>query len=120
MKNNFWNHKNKVPMFIKKAAVAELKSGSTNNQMQFLADSLHKGRITASYLFKTLKASAPKEMNKGANKLLKKGITPTVDLLMKEYQEDKGFQELAAEVGLFENYFVSLAEVECNRFKGDK
>ncbi len=102
---------------IRNIGVSTLESYSTSKQVQFLAESLHSGRLSPSKLQGTLKRNAPGEMRKGAEKLNKKGKIPTVELLLKDYRGDKAFQTLAAEVGLDEAYFTALAESECSRWK---
>lgn len=96
----------------KETGVAYLQSQSTSKQVQFLADSLHSGNLSASRLRKELVKAAPKEMHDGAEKLRKKGETPTVALLLEEYRSDRAFQALACEVGLDEEYFMELAKTE--------
>ena len=100
--------------------VAAVKSYSTSRQIQFLADALHTGRLPARKLQEVLKDNAPKEMRKGTEKLVKKHKTPTVELLLEEYYKDEGFQALALEVGLNEQWFIELAESECQKWEDDK
>ena len=90
-----------------------LQAMSTGNQIKVLRDSLHQGRLSSGELRKTLEDNAYKEMRKGVDKLRKKNKPVTVDVLLDEYQKDKDFRELAAEVGLNEAWFVALAEKEC-------
>lgn len=94
---------------VQKVGVKYLQKQSTSNQVQFLADSLHSGRLSASKLRQALKDNAPKEMHKGAEKLVKKGSAVTVDALMKEIRDDNGFLAVASEVGLDEDWFMGLA-----------
>lgn len=102
---------------VEKVGTAYLQRLSTSSQVQFLADSLHSGKLPPNRLRKELMNNAPKEMNKGAKKLIKQGKTPTIDLLMKDYWEDKAFQALASEVGLDEEWFVELAKQEVENKK---
>lgn len=101
---------------MQKARVATLQRSSTAKQVGFLADSLHSGRLTARELRRALENNAYIEMRKGAEKLVKKKKAVTVDALLKEYRKDKAFQQLAAEVGLDEAWFVKLAESVCRRW----
>lgn len=105
----------KIKDKIKDVGVSAIQSQSTPSQVAFLADSLHSGRLTPTSLKKALVGNAHKEMRKGADKLIKKGKTPTVELLLDEYRKDAGFRRLAAEVGLDESWFTRLAESECQR-----
>ena len=110
----------KIPTFaIKgaiKAGIAALKHESTPNQIQALSDSTRTGGLSPSRLRRALEDNAPKEMRKGDAKLAKKGTQPTVDLLLEEYRADQGFQNMAANVGLDESWFIKLAEAECERW----
>ena len=101
------------------AGVSAVKSLSLSNQIQFLADSLHSGKLAPGKLQKTLKDNASKEMRVGAAKMSKKGKTPTADLLLEEYRSDTEFQKLASEVGLDEEWLMELAESECQRWRTD-
>lgn len=102
---------------VKNTAVHSLQRFSTSNQIKFLADSMHQGRLPASQLRDALKSNARKEMHKGAEKLAKKKKEVTVDKLLEEYRKDKEFQKLADEVGLDEAFFIRLAELECDKWK---
>jgi len=97
---------------------AVLQASSTSSQVKVLAESLRTGRLSPSKLRKALKDNAPKEMRKGADKLIKKGKSLTVDSLLEEYRKDKEFQNLASEVDLDENWFIELAKAEIKR-RGD-
>lgn len=104
---------------VVKAGTSILKHLSFNSQVNVLAESLRTGRMSREYLQSVLKENAPSEMRKGIIKLNNKGQALTVDNLLKEYRSDKGFQDLANEVGLSEQYFVDLAtsELEAWRIK---
>ena len=93
-------------------AVSIIQRQSTDKQVQFLHGAIGEGRLSQGKLKQQLEANAPKEMRKGIKKLAKKGITPTVDLLLEEYHHEKAFQKLAASVGLTEEWFVRLAKTE--------
>lgn len=94
------------------AGTTILKHETTSNQIKFLADSLHSGRLHHDQLRHALMGNAPNEMRIGAEKLRKQGKSITVDNLLEEYWADTEFKELAAEVGLSEDFFVKLAEAE--------
>lgn len=96
-------------------AVSALKKKSTKSQIEFLSESLGMGELSSSKLRKAFVQNAPKEMRKGAERLIKKGITPTVDLLMGDYRKESKFRELTARLGLDERWFFKLAEDECRR-----
>ena len=102
---------------MQKAGVATLQRSSTPSQIGFLADSLHSGRLTPEKLRKALGNNAGAEMHKGARLLAKKKKAVTVDALLEEYRHDEAFRNLAAEVGLGEDWFVKLAGVECRRWE---
>ncbi len=107
---------NKVRETITNVGVATVKTYSTSNQIKFLADSLHSGRLTNNKLRLALGDKSPEEMHKGALKLRDKSRAITVDALLEEYRGDKAFQELAAEVGLDEGYFEKLAGKEADKW----
>ena len=99
---------------IKGAGVSFLQKQSTSKQVRFLSESLDSGSLTLASLKKAVGDNTPDQMKKGAEKLAKKKKAVTVDALMKEIREEKGFLELMARVGLDEQWFVSRAEAECN------
>lgn len=101
-----------------RAGVSALRASSTSSQVRFMAEALRTGRLSHSKLREALEGNAPKEMNEGAKKLLKKHREVTVDALLEEYRRDEEFQKLAAEVGLGEEWFVGVAESECRKWKG--
>ena len=103
---------------VARLGVTTIQAYSTSNQVKFLHDSLHAGKLSAKQLRKVLADKAPGEMSKGARKLAKKNKPVTVDALMGEYRGDKAFQELATEVGLDEDWFVALAATECEKWDG--
>lgn len=92
-----------------------LQALNTSNQIKVLRDSLHLGKLSPGKLRKALEDNAHKEMQKGADKLRKKGKPVTVDTLLEEYHKDRDFQELATEVGLNEEWFIALANKECTK-----
>ena len=94
----------------KEIGLKKLQSQSTPKQVDFLADTLHSGHLRASKLKQELVKNAPKEMKKGVARLHREGKTPTVDLLLEEYNSDASFQKLANEVGLDRSWFENLAE----------
>ncbi len=100
---------------VAKTAVGALQHQSTNKQVSFLSGALAEGKLSSGRLRQTLEDNARKEMRKGADKLVKQGKTPTVDLLLVEYHKEKDFQRLATSVGLDESWFMKLAEEECSR-----
>jgi hypothetical protein len=102
----------------KRVGMAYLQRSSTSNQVKFLADSLHSGRLSTHNLKKSLEDNAHREMTKGADKLTKNGKQITVDTLLEEYRNDTEFKTLANEVGLDEQWFIGLAEREINNRKG--
>ena len=106
---------NSVREHMRSTGVAAIRASSTSNQVKFLADSLHSGRLSPSKLRKALEDNAHKEMRKGADKIIGKGKPLTVDALLEEYRKDKEFQALATEVGLNEEWFIRLAESACQR-----
>ena len=99
----------------RKDAVAEVQVRDTDGQVRFLADALRKGHLSPGKLKATLENNAYREMAKGAKKLAGEGNALTVDLLLAEYREATALRELAASVGLDEEWFVALAEAECRR-----
>ena len=100
---------------VAKTAVGALQRQSTNKQVSFLSGALAEGRLSPGRLLQLLEDNAYKEIRKGADKLVKQGKTPTVDLLLAEYHKEKDFKKLAASVGLDESWFVNLAKEECAR-----
>ena len=90
--------------------VETIKRQDTDTQVGILSEALDDGRLQNSRLRKSLEGNAPKEMRKGIEKLAKKGLTPTVDLLLDEYRNNRSFQKLANSVGLNEIWFIKLAE----------
>jgi hypothetical protein len=90
--------------------VGTITKAPTDTQVGILSESLANGKLQNSKLRQTLEQHAPIEMRKGIEKLIKKGKTPTVDLLLEEYRGSKSFQKLALSVGLDEAWFVKLAE----------
>ena len=102
----------------KKQVVNQIQSQSTSSQVGFLIHALDSGRLTPEKLVKAIKDKAPSEMAKGAKKIVKQGRTPTVDELMRETRKDKEFIRLVKRVGIDENYFIKLAEVECAKRGG--
>ena len=102
----------------RKIGVSALTARSTSSQVRIMAEALHTGRLSIGKLRKALEDNAPKEMGKGAKKLLKKHKEVTVDALLVEYCKDEEFQNLAAEVGLDAEWFVKVAENECRKWKG--
>ena len=80
-----------------------------------MADALRSGHLSPDKLRAELSHSAPMEMRKGADRLIKEGKTPSVDLLMAEYDQELEFQSLAEKVGLDREYFMDLAEAELKR-----
>jgi hypothetical protein len=97
---------------VVKAGVAVVQHYSTPKQTQFLAESLHSGKLSPARLRGALEDNAPVEIHKGANKIINKGKQVTVDLLLDEYNKDVVFQNLAAEAGLDRQWFTNLAERE--------
>jgi len=93
-------------------AVSAIQRQSTDKQVDFLHGAIAENRLSHSKLRQQLETNAPKEMRIGILKLLKKGLAPTVDLLLEEYHREKSFQKLAASVGLTEEWFIKLAETE--------
>lgn len=93
-------------------AVQVLQRQSTDKQVDFLHGAIAAGGLTHNKLRQQLETNAPKEMQKGIDKLVKRGKTPTVDLLLEEYRREKAFQKLAGSVGLDETWFVRLAKAE--------
>jgi hypothetical protein len=102
----------KVREKMNRVAVSTLQNYSTSNQVKFLADSLHSGKLAPSKLRKSLEVNAHKEMSKGADKIIKSGKKLTMEFLLDEYYKDTEFRKLATEVGLDEAWFVALAETE--------
>jgi len=98
-------------------AVSALKKKSTKSQIEFLLESLSIGHLSVSKLRKVFAQKAPKEMQEGAERLIKKGITPTVELLMGDYLKEPKFRELTAYLGLDEKWFTELARAECKRWE---
>jgi hypothetical protein len=105
----------KIDERARQAGVAALKAQSTSNQVKAMAAALHSGRLSQEKLRGAMEDGAPGEMSKGADKLIKQNKVLSVDALLEEYHNDKGFQELAAEVGLAESYFINLAEQEIKK-----
>lgn len=99
----------------RKDAVSEVQARDVGGQVRFLADALRKGHLSPGKLKVTLENNAYREMAKGAKKFASEGKALTVDLLLAEYREDTAFGDLAASVGLDEQWFVALAEAECRR-----
>lgn len=97
------------------AGVSTVEKYSVDKQIQFLADALHEGRLSPNKLRRELERNAPLEMRKGADKLIKQGRAINVDALLMEYRSSEGFQELATEVGLNQQWFTELAKQECQR-----
>ena len=89
---------------------------STKKQVEFLSESLDKGRLKPDELRSQLMANAHKEMRKGIVKLDRKGEEITVDKLLEDYRRETAFRELAEKVGLDEEFFVSVAGEEMRRF----
>lgn len=104
---------------VANVAVRALQKASTNNQVKVLMESLDTGRLKESKLRNVLKKNAYKEMRKGAELLVEKGKTPTVDLLMEDYWKEKEFRKLASRVGLDSAWFTKIAEDECQRWSND-
>ena len=98
---------------IHQVGYSAMQAMGTGNQVKLLRDSLRLGKLSPAKLRDALENNAPKEMRKGAEKLRKQGKPVTVDALMTEYRKDRDFRELAAEVGLDENWFIELAKKEC-------
>ena len=95
--------------------VSTVKRLSADKQVQFLANSLHSGHMTPASLRKALEENAPVEMCRGADKLIKKNRPVTVEALLEDYHKDALFRATAAEVGLDEMWFTTLAEKEYAR-----
>ncbi len=100
-----------------KVGAKVLQHYSTDKKVEFLSESLRVGKLSPSKLRESLERFAPREMRKGADKLIKKGKAVTVDNLLEEYHKDNRFQKVASDVGLDESWFVALAERECDRRK---
>lgn len=94
-----------------------LQHYSTDKKVEFLSESLRVGKLSPSKLREALERFAPREMRKGADKLIAKGKAVTVDNLLEEYHKDEKFQEVANSAGLTEEWFVVLAKQECERRK---
>ena len=99
----------------RKDAVAEVQARDTGGQIRFMADALRKGHLSPGKLKVTLENNARREMAKGGKKFVSEGKILTVDLLLAEFREATGLRELAASVGLDEEWFVALAEAECRK-----
>lgn len=101
--------------FKRQKIVETIQKLDTDTQVGLLSESIDNGKLKNSLLRRTLEKNAPVEMRKGIEKLIKKGKTPTVDLLLEEYRGSKSFQKLASSVGLGEAWFVQLAEDEIKK-----
>jgi len=106
---------NIINRFARNKIAQEIKSKPTETQIGILSEAIEDNHLKSSLLRKTLEKNAPVEMRKGVEKLVKKGKTPTVDLLLEEYRGSKSFQKLALGVGLDEAWFVKLAEDEIKK-----
>lgn len=102
---------------VSNVAVKALQKTSTNNQLKVLMASLDTGKLSVSKLRKVLEKNAHKKMREGVELLVKKGKTPTVDLLMVEYWKEPEFRLLAKRVGLDEEWFTELARTESKRWE---
>lgn len=95
---------------IVQAGIQHVQSSSTSSQVQFLANSLHSGRLSDRNLHRELAKNAHKEMVKGVAKLTRANKPVTVGSLLAEYDSEPNFQALATEVGLDRAWFIALAE----------
>ena len=93
-----------------------LQALSTKKQVEFLSESLDRGRLKPDELRGQLMANAHEEMRKGIAKLHRKGQEITVDRLLEEYRKETAFRELAEKVDLDEDYFIDVAGEEMRRF----
>jgi len=100
---------------MEKVGVSAIESAPTSSQVKIMSEALRTGRLSHPELRKALEQNTPDEMRRGVDKLVKKGKPVTVDALLAEYWGDTQFQELASDVGLDEQYFIKLAEIEINR-----
>lgn len=101
---------------VARKAVNQLQALSTQKQVEFLSESLDKGRLKPDELRGQHMANAHEEMRKGVAKLHRKGQEITVDRLLEEYRKETAFRELAEKVDLDEDYFIDVAEEEMRRF----
>lgn len=103
---------------MQQAAVTVIQQKSTADQVDFMTQAMNEGRLAPNKVRKQMEQFAPLEMRKGAEKLIKQGKLVTVDNLLEEYRREKAFQKVADSVGLHEDWFIKLAEVEVRKYDG--
>lgn len=99
------------------AGVKRIKSAGEEEQLAFIDNAVKEGKVSNNTIRRQLEQNAPKAMWDGILKFSREGKPLTVDALLEEYHADKGFQKMALNAGLDEQWFIDLANQKLELYR---
>jgi len=110
-----WTLKNPIARKVVKhashrAVVEELRSGTVDDQTGRLDELVRHNMLPKNRLAQAIMDKAPYEMDKAIRKFRKDGKEVSVDTLCADIRNQKGFQQMCANVGVSVEWFEDLAK----------
>ena len=105
-----------ISIAAKQGVINELSAGSVDDQSSRLQSLVGTGQIESGYLKRSIISKAPKQMDDGIRKFIKKGLPVTVATLTEEVRHEDGFLKMCASVGITIEYFENLARERMEHF----